>query len=210
MKAVFDPVQTKHNPAIFVSSGARQPSPEAQERADILRSAIQDIGLTIIEPPDAGMEAIATVHSARYLTFLRTIYERWRRIPDASEEVVPNLHPVVRPGEAQAGYPASAVGQTGYHIMDCAAPIGADTWASAYASAQSAVHAADLVAGGERTAYALCRPPGHHASTDMAGGFCFLNNAAIAAQRLRQHHARVAVLDVDGHLELPGYGSHLI
>jgi acetoin utilization deacetylase AcuC-like enzyme len=84
-------------------------------------------------------------------------------------------------------------------MADTACPISADTWNSAYWSAETAATAADLVLDGERAVYGLSRPPGHHAFADMAGGFCFLNNSAIAAQHLRRAHDRVAILDVDLH-----------
>ena len=199
MKAVFDPAQKAHHPKRFLVSGAWQASPETPERAEILLRALAELDLAVVAPPDSGVEAIAAVHDQRYLTFLEGIYPRWCRIEGAPDEVVPNVHPVARRDEATAGYPASAVGQVGYHVMDGAAPINGETWRSAYAGAQSAVHAADLVLGSEALAYALCRPPGHHATADMAGGFCFLNNAAVAAERLRTRHARIAVLDVDVH-----------
>ncbi len=110
--------------------------------------------------------------------------------------MIPNVHPNGRAG----GYPASAVGQAGYHMADTACPIAEGTWEAALASAEIAVSAAELVQQGARGAYALCRPPGHHAFADMAGGFCFLNNSAIAAQWLRdQGQPRVAILDVDVH-----------
>jgi len=129
------------------------------------------------------------------VTFLRNIYTRWQRIEGGGEEVIPNIHPANR----SDSYPKSAAGQAGYHQADTACPIGAHTWEAAYWGAQSAVSAADLVAGGDRAAYALCRPPGHHAFSDLAGGFCFLNNAAIASDRLRGLCLRVAILDVDVH-----------
>ena len=84
-------------------------------------------------------------------------------------------------------------------MADTACPIAAHTWDSAYWSAQTALSAADLVAGGARAVYALCRPPGHHAFGDLAGGFCFLNNSAIAAERLRAAGLRPAILDIDVH-----------
>ena len=199
MRAVFDPAQCRYHPRRCLFNGAWQPSPEIPKRANILQRALRDLGLAAEAPPDAGLAPIEAVHDGRYLSFLQTILPRWRRIEGAPEEVVPNLHPVSRLGEAAGGYPSSAVGQVGYHVMDGAAPIDAETWPSAYASAQSAIHAADLVMAGAPATYALCRPPGHHAARDLAGGFCFLNNAAIAAVRLLADHARVAVLDIDVH-----------
>jgi acetoin utilization deacetylase AcuC-like enzyme len=109
--------------------------------------------------------------------------------------VVANVHPTMQPG----GYPRAVVGQAGFHMADAACPIGPRTWQAACAAANSAAHAARLVLAGERAAYALCRPPGHHAHAAQAAGFCYLNNAAIAAAALRERHARVAVVDVDVH-----------
>ncbi|MCG8652326.1 MAG: histone deacetylase family protein, partial [Pirellulales bacterium] len=88
---------------------------------------------------------------------------------------------------------------TGYYITTNSAPIVEGTFAAAVASAQVAVHAAELVRDGASHAYALCRPPGHHAFSDTAGGFCYLNNVAIAAQYLRRSVDRVAILDFDVH-----------
>ena len=84
-------------------------------------------------------------------------------------------------------------------MADTACPVGQKTWASALASANTAIEAAQNVLDGIGSVYALCRPPGHHAFADMAGGFCYLNNSAIAAQRLRQGYKRIAILDVDVH-----------
>lgn len=96
--------------------------------------------------------------------------------------------------------PAGINGKLGYYAYDAGTPIVEGTWDAALAGAQSALTAAALVANGAPAAYALCRPPGHHAGHATYGGYCFLNNAAIAAQYLRdQGRARVAVLDVDYH-----------
>jgi acetoin utilization deacetylase AcuC-like enzyme len=148
-----------------------------------------------MEPEDFGRAPIAAVHAPDYLRFLETAHARWTALPDASPDVVPNVHPVAAP----ASYPDSVVGQAGWHMADTACPVTADTWASAYASAQAAVQAAELVLAGEANAYALCRPPGHHAFRAAAGGFCYLNNGAIAAERLRRRFERVAIVDVDLH-----------
>lgn len=195
MIAVFDPVQAAHDPRFFLSSGAPQPCPEKPDRAQALLAAVTQLGLTVKEPTDRGMAPIQAVHPERYLTFLKNIHNRWQRIAGASAEVIPNIHPDHR----YVGYPASAVGQAGYHMMDTSCPIGPATWDAAYASAQTALEAADLVWSGARAAYALCRPPGHHAFAELSGGFCYLNNSAIAAQSLSGQGARVAVLDVDLH-----------
>ena len=195
MRAILDDRQTRHAPQHFMANGAILPSPEQPGRVAALRAGAEAAGCAFEAPGDAGLAPIAAVHTGEYLEFLQTIHTRWRRIEGAGPEVIPNVHPDSR----SAGYPRSAVGQAGYHQADTACPIGAHTWESAYWSAQAAVTGADLVAGGERAVYALSRPPGHHAYADMAGGFCFLNNAAIAAERLRAAGRRPAVLDIDVH-----------
>jgi acetoin utilization deacetylase AcuC-like enzyme len=195
MKAFYADEQKRHDPKAFLSSGAPQPNPEKPERVERLLAGARAAGCTIERPADAGLGPIAAIHTPEYLDFLQHIHERWQRIEGASEEVIPNIHPLARDGS----YPASAVGQAGYHMADTACPISAETWGSACWSAWSAVAAADAVMTGEAAAYVLCRPPGHHAFADVAGGFCFLNNSAIAAQRLRNQASRVAILDVDLH-----------
>ena len=195
MKTFFADEQRKHDPTMFLSSGAQQPNPEKPERVERLLAGARASGSEIIRPRDHGLRPIAAVHSPEYIAFLQDIFLRWQRIEGASVEVIPNIHPLARTGR----YPASAVGQAGYHMADTACPISADTWGSACWSAWSAVEAAEAVLAGERSAYALCRPPGHHAFADVAGGFCFLNNSAIAAQHLLGHSKRVAILDVDLH-----------
>eukprot|EP01036_Dinobryon_divergens_P043107 gene43107-57350_t len=119
----------------------------------------------------------------------------WAKLPGAGPEVVPNVHPA----RAHASYPKALAGRAGWHQVDTGCPIGPHTWEAALAGTEVAATVADMVLAGEKHAYALCRPPGHHAYADMAGGFCFLNNTAVAAQRLRSRHERVAILDVDVH-----------
>jgi acetoin utilization deacetylase AcuC-like enzyme len=195
MITVYDDRQRRHDPQMFLSSGAPQPCPEKPARIDALIGAVRALGGPVVTPPDAGLAPIAAIHPDRYLTFLKNIFTRWSRIDGASPEVIPNIHPANRTD----GYPKSAVGQAGFHMTDTSCPISVDTWEASYWSAQSAIHAADLVLGGEGAAYALSRPPGHHAFAELAGGFCYLNNSAIAAQRLVAAGRRVAILDVDLH-----------
>jgi len=195
MKVIFSEVQKIHYPQHFLSSGALQSNPEVPERADRLLQAALSAGLGLVEPEDFGLDPIAAVHTPEYLQFLQNIYRRWCYIDGASAEVVPNIHPDRRNGV----YPASAVGQAGFHMLDTGCPIGAETWVSALASAHTAVQGAALLLDEEMAAYALCRPPGHHAGRDFAAGFCYLNNSAIAAQELLAEFGRVAILDVDVH-----------
>jgi acetoin utilization deacetylase AcuC-like enzyme len=195
MKSFYADEQKRHDPKAFLSSGAPKPNPEQPERIERLLEGAQAAGATIERPANYGLGPIAAVHTPEYIAFLKNIFARWQYIEGASAEVIPNIHPLARDG----AYPASAVGQAGYHMADTACPISADTYDSACWSAWSAVAAAQAVQAGQPAAYALCRPPGHHAFADVAGGFCFFNNSAIAAQELRKTSARVAILDVDLH-----------
>lgn len=195
MKVVFSDNQLRHNPKMFLVNGAPQPNPEVPERATcLLESAIQS-GLERIVPADHGLGPFARVHTPEYISFLSGIHERWRRIEGASEEVIPNVHPHRR----DAGYPASAAGQAGYHLGDTACPIGPESWESIRWTANTSTEAALLVCAGAPSAYALCRPGGHHASGDIAGGFCYVNNCAVAVETLRSSFGRIAVIDVDVH-----------
>ena len=197
MKVIVDAAaQRAYRPERFVLRGVPRPSPETPERLDRLLAASRAAGHDICAAQAHGLYPILAVHAAEFVRFLQTIHAQWSALDGSSSAVVPNVHPVVRPG----GYPRAPVGLAGYHLYDLACPIDEDTWPAVAASANVAAHAAVLVHdGAEPAAYALCRPPGHHASRDVAGGFCFLNNAAIAAEILRARHERVAVLDVDLH-----------
>lgn len=195
MKAFYAQEQKRHDPKAFLSSGAAQPNPEKPERVERLLAGALSAGCTIERQRNHGLGPVAAVHTPEYLDFLEHIYTRWQRIEGASAEVIPNIHPIARNGS----YPASAVGQAGYHMADTACPISGETWQSALWSAWSAVDAAEAIMSGAPAAYALCRPPGHHAFADVAGGFCFINNSAVAAQVLLKQAARVAILDVDLH-----------
>lgn len=194
MKVYFTPAQKTHKPETFLVAGALRPIPEVPERADRLLAAVERLGLQAEEPEDAGLAPLAAVHTPEYLEFLQNIHSEWQAL-GGSRDVVPSVHPNYRDGV----YPRAAVGRAGYHLADTACPVSAATWEAVRTSANAAVAAARTVRDGADQAYALCRPPGHHAYADMAGGFCYLNNAAIAAQVLRSAHERVAVLDIDLH-----------
>lgn len=187
-----------HDPQFFVVRGQVRRSNEQPERADRLQRSAASAGHTLVNA-DTGIDhdTLATVHTSRYLDFLEHVHSRWLALEDRNpEEVVANVHPF--PGEP-CTYPDHLVGRVGFHLGDMAASIGPDTWRAARGAAQCALDAARHVQSGHRLAYALCRPPGHHAYAERANGFCYLNNAAIAASELRHHHSRVAILDIDVH-----------
>jgi acetoin utilization deacetylase AcuC-like enzyme len=195
MKAVFSDLGRGHDPKRFVLRGKFAPGEERPERMDHLLAGLRSGGHAPVPPETFGQGPRLAVHSVDYLRFLEAAAQEWRTLADASDEVLGNVHPVRRAGTM----PASIVGRAGWYMQDMACGIGPETWTAVASATDVAVTAAELVAGGERAAYALCRPPGHHAYRDIAGGHCFLNNTAIAAQHLRSRHARVAILDIDIH-----------
>lgn len=195
MKAFFAEEERLHYPAQFLVNGVFGENPEQPARLDKLLAGARAAGCVFERPADAGLAPILAVHDARYVAFLENAHHRWTRIDGASASVVPNIHPVSRDNN----YPDSVVAQAGWHLMDASAPIGAHTFESARWSANCAVAAAGAVLAGAPRAYALARPPGHHARQDAAAGFCYFNNSAIAAEILRRRHDRVAILDVDLH-----------
>src|SRR5690242_3236042 len=168
---------------------------EQPERADRLLAGLAAGKHQLIAPDTFGQGPRMRVHSAEYLGFLAEAWDAWSALGDCGPEMIANIHPV----RHAATYPTHIIGRLGWHSADTACPIGPGTWSAACAATDVATTAAQLVLDGEGAAYALCRPPGHHAFRDMAGGFCFLNNSAIAAAHLRLKHERVAILDVDVH-----------
>ena len=195
MKIVQTDKHRLHDPQFFLVRGVPKPSAEQPERAEKLLAAATAAGHEVLRPESFGPGPRAAVHTPEYLQFLETAHRDWQALGDASAEIVANIHPSRYPST----YPQSIIGRAGWHMADTACPIGAGTFEAACGAADVAVTAAEFVLDGGDHIYGLCRPPGHHAYADMAGGFCFLNNAAIAAQHLRQAHERVVVLDVDVH-----------
>lgn len=201
MDIVFDSRQRDHQPLAFIARGRPVPNPERSERAERLLASATAAGHRVVAPVDHGRAPIMAVQDSGYVDFLERAHEHWQRLPNAGLEVQPNVHPNRRMARAPSGAAdVSIVAWAGHYLADTGTPIGAGTWNAAYWSAQSAVEAAERVRAGASAAYALCRPPGHHCYADLAGGFCFLNNVAIAAQWLRDRGApKVAILDVDVH-----------
>lgn len=194
MKAFFHPNQLLHRPTTYFSRGAMRTPQEIPARAEQLVKIAQQLGFTLIEPRDHGTTAIEAVHTKEYLNFLATAYQKWQAMPaDWGDEVISNIF--VRQPNAKR----SLLAQAAYHIADGSAPIGQGSWPAIYWSAQTAIEATETILAGEANAYAICRPPGHHARLDSAGGFCYLNNAAIAANLLRQRFKKILILDTDMH-----------
>ncbi len=196
MKAVYSEAHRAHDPQFFLVRGVVRKTTEQPERADRLLSGLGSGRNDLLTATEFGAGPRARVHSPEYLDFLARCWDEWKALPDAGGEMIANVHPVRQPC---ATYPSGVVGRLGWHAADTSCPIGPGTYAAACAAADVAATAAELVLQGEDAVYALCRPPGHHAYRDMAGGFCYLNNTAIAAAHLKLKHERVAILDVDVH-----------
>src|SRR6185295_6953594 len=177
------------------------PCVEIPDRLDHVLRELQARKLGAIEaPPDFPDNAITRIHSQRYVDFLAGAWSEWVALDpaNAQRDAIPSYWPIrtFRSDVLPASFPA----RMGLFSFDAGSPLTAGTWAAARAGACCALAAARALAGSERAAFALTRPPGHHAGVDFFGGYCFLNNAAIAAQALRDAGVdRVAVLDIDYH-----------
>ena len=198
MKAFYSDEHWAHRPESFFYRAQMRPSPERPERAALLLEGARRAGLEPTLAPDAGLDPIEAVHDAGYLQYLRSAAERWQALGPGAMEVLPNVHPNRHMQPSR--WAEHVVAQAGRYQADGAAPIGTGTFLGAKAAAHVAVAAANAVMDGASSAYALARPPGHHAYSDMAGGFCFLNNTAIAAEHCRRRGAqRLAIVDIDVH-----------
>jgi len=199
MKAFADAAHAAHAPNFFLMRGRIRPNFEVPARAASLAEGLTRLGITPTTPPPAPQVALLRAHDAGYLDFLRDAAAGWAELPEAGAEVVGNVHPTPEMIAQGARPPAGLVGRVGWYTADTACPIGPGTWEASIGAAACAVAAAEEAQAG-RTAYALCRPPGHHAYAARAGGHCYINNAAIAAETLVAAGARrVAVLDIDSH-----------
>ena len=192
MRMFFDARQLAHAPRLELHNGAFVPHADVPLRAESVVAALPGLET----PADHGEAPILAVHDADYVRFLKEGARLWTEAG--------------RPGEA-IGYIFPVVGRRplrlsridallGQYSFDSATPLTPDAWDASYWSAQGALSALDAVLGGDRAAFALGRPPGHHAGRDYLGGYCYLNYAAVAAQAARDAGvARVAILDIDYH-----------
>jgi acetoin utilization deacetylase AcuC-like enzyme len=195
MLVFHSPSSVEHDPATYFRRGKTIAHPESAERFLVLRDALAGAGFQLTEARDLGLAPLAAVHTPEYLDFLAHAWERRAEVDPCAEELL-TTH-FARPQMHRR--PTGLLGLLGYHTADTSTPIRAGTWRAVFGAAQAAICAADAAVT-EGCAYALCRPPGHHAFADTAGGFCYVNNTAIAAERLRTRlNARVAVLDIDVH-----------
>jgi acetoin utilization deacetylase AcuC-like enzyme len=202
---VWSPATRDHDPRHEVWVGTTTVATEVSERVDVILASLRDAGHRLVEATTSPEDAIREVHDPELIEFLSTASSRWLQGPYADlvgqDRVVPYLFPTPAMTGGLPTRPAEAVhADAGRFAYDTMTLVGPGTWPAARAAAACAVQAAGMVTAGEPLAYALCRPPGHHATRAGYGGSCYLNNAALAAQALRQGGAgRVGIIDVDAH-----------
>jgi acetoin utilization deacetylase AcuC-like enzyme len=181
-----------------LKDGVLKPCFEMPQRADTILARVRASGLGEIAGPDNfDTSAYSPVHSPRYVRFLERAWDHWQAL-GRNHDALPLVWPVrdLR-GDIE---PEHIDGKLGFYAMDAGVPITSGTWTAVRSSADLALTGAARIAAGASAAFALCRPPGHHAAAEYMGGYCYLNNAALAAHSLIERGAaRVAVLDVDYH-----------
>ena len=192
MRCFGDERQRGHAPQAEFFNGKLHPAAEHQGRVDAILAAI---GPT--EPPvDHGIEPILRVHDSNYVEFLQSAFGEWRAA-GRDGDAFPYTFPVVHRRSLNFNRIDAKLGR---YSFDTSTPIGEGTWDASYWSVQTALSALDAVLGGEQSAFAFTRPPGHHAGRDYLGGYSYLNHAAIcAAAALAAGRQRVTILDVDYH-----------
>lgn len=191
MKVIYTDRHLEHAPSI---AGAVGPHPESPQRAKAILEAIQAEGMAVARPRGITKKQLLAVHDGDYLHYLQGAYKAWTEAHLPGPAVIPQSPP-----HRMDVAPTNIVAQAGHYCFDTETPLGPGTYKAALAAAACALTAAQQITGGERFVFALCRPPGHHAGRGVCGGFCYLNNAAIAAAELGKSGGKVAVLDVDFH-----------
>ena len=201
MDVFFNDRHAVHQGRHEMFRGALVPCFEVPARSDYVLQELRARGLGAIRAaPEVDLAVLERVHAPRYLHFLARAWDEWVGLDpaNAQRDALPSYWPIrtMRSDVLPASFPA----RLGLFSFDAGSPLTAGTWTAARQGAACAVAGADALRGGQRAAFVLTRPPGHHAGADFFGGYCFLNNAAIAAQRLRDGGLeRVAVLDIDYH-----------
>jgi acetoin utilization deacetylase AcuC-like enzyme len=205
MPVVWDERHRGHAPGAGIWLGVSIPGDEEPERGDALRDTLRAAGANLRPATDHGDEPLLRVHTAAFVAYLESAHRRWveeGHLEDPGQPmVVPYVFalPQVTSGRP-VPQPAAIRALAGLYAMDTMTLIGPGTYVAARAGVDGALTACDAVREGSRAAYAAVRPPGHHVGSDFYGGSCYLNNAAVAAQYLRDHGlGRIAIIDIDAH-----------
>ena len=198
MKTFYSPIHLGHVPAEEFEGGRLLPAVEIPSRAESVRARLEERKLGPILAPSAFDDApILRVHDKGLVGFLGEAFAEWQKAYGLrSRAALPSRWPA--PGLSARRAP-DIESRLGTYTFDAGTPIMRGTWEAARAAVDVALSAAEAVRAGEKSAFALTRPPGHHAAGDVFGGFCYMNNIAIAAQYLRDAGLRPAILDVDYH-----------
>ncbi len=204
---VWSDEQRLHEPGAEIWIGVRTPGTEVAARADVIRAALVDAGAPLLAAQPHDDSALLAVHGPELLAFLAGAWASWEAagLPadPGQDRVVPYIFPVegLLPTGVAPLEPAAVWARTGFFCFDTMTLIGPGTWEAARAAADVALTAVDVaLSEGAGVAYALCRPPGHHVTRSLYGGSCYLNNAAIAAQHLRDRGVeRISLIDIDAH-----------
>lgn len=199
MITFYDPRSFDRHVPIELHHGQAVSSMETPLRITRILDRIRDVGLGPTQyATDRGVEPIYSVHDHDYLVFLEHAWERWLREPESRGAPLPSVWPAR--GSLPSAVPSLVRGAIGYFSFATDTALDAGSWRAALASANCALSAAAHTVKTRQASFGLCRPPGHHATANQYGGYCFLNNAAIAAVYARSLGvSRVAILDVDYH-----------
>ena len=198
MQTFFSEDHRLHFPQAELSGGQFVTPYERPSRVEYVLQRLKERGFPGVTDPGAvDMVPVRRLLDPGFLTFLETAYADWKAEGYGGEVIttaMPTRH------QRMDCIPRSIDGRVGYYCHASETAITGGTWAAAQSSMASAEAAQRAVAAGARAAFALCRPPGHHATADQFGGYCFLNNAAVVADMfVAQGANRVAILDVDFH-----------
>jgi len=197
MKIIHSPRHLGHSGHVELMNGQVVPAFEKPERVAMILKAVGERNLgPSVDPTAHGLDPLRAVHEPDFVRFLSQAWDLWT----ADGRTVPALPSFWKAPGMRNIEPTSIDGKLGHFSFDAGCCIVAGTWDAVQASADCALTGVDIVSSGENTAFALCRPPGHHAHAGTMGGYCFINNAAVAAQSFLDRGAkRVAILDVDYH-----------
>lgn len=198
MKTFYSPVHLDHDPQVQFEGGQLLPAVEIPVRAEKVRVAVQARRIGPIVPPTPFPDdAILAVHDEGLVNLLAECWEAWvKRHGKNAGVAIPSAWPAHGMSDLHKGDIEARLGR---HAFSADTPIVSGTWAATREAVNVALSGAAAIRDGEKSAFALTRPPGHHASADVFGGFCYLNNAAIAAEWLVKAGIRPAILDVDYH-----------
>ncbi len=192
MRSFWDPRQLAHAPSIEMHNGRIEVCAETPARARAILDAIAPTEV----PRDQGEGPLLRVHPQAYLDFVKSAHTDWLAA-GREGDALPYTFPVARRRQISLDRIDARLGRYSY---DTCTPITEGTWTSAYWNVQTALSGLDALLGGERAAFALCRPPGHHCGADYMGGYCYLNTAAVAAEAaIAAGKDRIAILDIDYH-----------